>query len=287
MLPHYQNRSLEYDQRIDRQINQRLKKKYANLAPVNFTASNPDAEAVFTNLEKTLFLIFALLQEAQTYLFEAPNHENDVSEQQSDYTRPSAISYRVGDGDADTDSFFSMDDDSSFDRNSQFEARRRQQMNDDLSADSSYSRSGVNLNDITKAQRVVSTVGAFRGTISKIVQLTPSLTALVKQITPLYSYLSQTQVDTIQQLSLACINLFTEISKAVHTDLGEGFSEKRILYKSLDLILEGIIQKNMAMLGRLYQSYNPIVVPANVSGMNDTQQGYSLADGGQDGGQYV
>jgi hypothetical protein len=280
MLPHYQNRSLEYDQRIDRQINQRLKKKYANLAPVNFTASNPDAEAVFTNLEKTLFLIFALLQEAQTYLFEVPNHENDITEQQSNYTQPSSIAY------SDDSTFSSGFDDSSFDRNSQFEARRRQQMNDDLSSASSFGRDGLNLNDITKAQRVVSTVGAFRGTISKIIQLTPSLTALVKQITPLYSYLSQTQVDTIQQLSLACINLFKQIANAVHTDLGESNAEKRILYKSFDLILEGIVQKNLEMLGRLYQSYNPIVVPANVSGLNDTQQGYSLADG-TDNGQYV
>jgi len=281
MLPHYQNRSLEYDQRIDRQINQRLKKKYANLAPVNFTASNPDAEAIYTNLEKTLFLIFALLQEAQTYLFEAPNHENDTTEHQSDYTQPSSIAYS-------DDSTFSsgFDGDDTFDRNSQFEARRRQQMNDDLSSDSSYGRSGVNLNDITKAQRVVSTVGAFRGTISKIVQLIPSLSSLVKQITPLYSYLNQTQVDTIQQISLACINLFNQIARAVSTDLGENNKEKSILYKSLDLILEGIIQKNLEMLGRLNQSYNPIVVPANVSGMNDTQQGYALGDG-MDNGAYV
>jgi hypothetical protein len=281
MLPHYQNRSLEYDQRIDRQINQRLKKKYANLAPVNFTASNPDAEAVFTNLEKTLFLIFALLQEAQTYLFEAPNHENDITEHQSDYTQPSSIDYS-------DDSTFSSGfaDSSSFDRNSQFEARRRQQMNDDLSSASSFGRDGLNLNDITKAQRVVSTVGAFRGTISKIIQLTPSLTSLVKQITPLYSYLSQTQVDTIQQIALACINMFAEIYKAVGMDLGESNKDKSILFKSLDLIFEGIITKNLTLLGRLYQSYNPIVVPANVSGLNDTQQGYSLANG-VDEGQYV
>jgi hypothetical protein len=159
-------------------------------------------------------------------------------------------------------------------------------MNDDLSSDSSFGRDGLNLNDITKAQRVVSTVGAFRGTISKIIQLTPSLTSLVKQITPLYSYLSQTQVDTIQQIALACINMFAEIYKAVGMDLGESNKDKSILFKSLDLIFEGIITKNLTLLGRLYQSYNPIVVPANVSGMNDTQQGYSLANG-VDEGQYV
>ena len=279
MLPHYQTRSLEYDQRIDRQINQRLKKKYANLAPVNFTANNPDAEAVYTNLEKTLFLLFALLQEAQTYLFEAPNHENDITEQQSYYTEPSAISY----SDSDAGSF-SSDDSSFFDRNSQFEARRRQ-MDDDLS--SAYGSFSANAAEQTRQQKVISTVGSFRGVISKIIQLTPSLTSLVKQITPLYSYLSQTQVDTLQQLTLSSIQLFTQIASAVDRDLGETNKTKGVIFKSLDLINEGIIQKSLTFLGRLYQNYNPIVVPANVSGMNDTQQGYSLADGAQDNGSYV
>jgi hypothetical protein len=279
MLPHYQTRSLEYDQRIDRQINQRLKKKYANLAPVNFTANNPDAEAVYTNLEKTLFLLFALLQEAQTYLFEAPNHENDITEHQSDYTQPSSISY----SDSDAGSF-SSDDSSFFDRNSQFEARQRQ-MDDDLS--SAYGSFSANAAEQTRQQKVISTVGSFRGVISKIIQLTPSLTSLVKQITPLYSYLSQTQVDTLQQLTLSSILLFNQIATAVDRDLGETNKTKGVIFKSLDLINEGIIQKSLTFLGRLYQNYNPIVVPANVSGMNDTQQGYSLADGAQDNGSYV
>ena len=283
MLPHYQNRSLEYDNRINRQINQRLKKKYANLAPVNFTANNPDAEAVYTDLEKTLFLIFALLQEAQTYLFEAPNHENDISEQQSDYTQPSSVSY----SDSDAGSF--SDDSSFFDRNSQFEARRQQMGNDlrseyDLS--SAYGSFNGNLAEQTRQQKVISTVGSFRGVLSKIIQTTPSLSSLVKQITPLFSYLSQTQVDTIQQIVLGSINLFTEIATAVANDLGETNKTKSVLYKSLDLINEGIIQKNLTLLGRLYQNYSPIIVPSNVSSINDTGTGYSLADG-VDNGSYV
>lgn len=278
MLPHYQNRSLEYDNRINRQINQRLKKKYANLAPVNFTANNPDAEAVYTDLEKTLFLIFALLQEAQTYLFEAPNHENDITEQQSYYTEPSAISY----SDSDQGSF-SSDDSSFFDRNSQFEARQ-QQMGDDLS--SAYGSFSANAAEQTRQQKVISTVGSFRGVISKIIQLTPSVTSLVKQITPLFSYLSKTQVDTIQQLTLSSIQLFTEIATAVANDLGETNKTKGVIFKSLDLINEGIIQKNLSLLGRLIQSYSPIIVPSNVSSINDTGTGYSLADGA-DNGSYV
>lgn len=270
MLPHYQNRSLEYDQRIDRQINQRLKKKYANLAPVNFTANNPNAEAVYTNLEKTLFLIFALLQEAQTYLFEAPNHENDITEHRSEYTEPSAISYsdddsrvsyRIG-GDDDEYSF-------NFDSVSSAPDMRR-----------------LTAAEQTQQQKVISTLGSFRAVISKIIQTTPSLTSLVKQITPLYSYLSQTQVDTLQQLSLSSIKLFGEIYDAVGKDLGETNKEKDILFKSLDLIYEGVITKNLTFLGRLYQNYNPIVVPSNVSSINDTSTGYSLADG-VDNGSYV
>ena len=269
MLPHYQNRSLEYDQRIDRQINQRLKKKYANLAPVNYTANNPDAEAVYANLEKTLFLIFALLQEAQTYLFEAPNHENDITEQQSDYTEPSAIDY------SDTGSRTSYrvegDDDYSFNFDS---------------VSSAPDMRRLTAAEQTQQQKVISTLGSFRAVISKIVQTTPSLTSLVKQITPLFSYLSQTQVDTIRQLVNQMVDLFDEIARAVEKDLGETNKEKSILFKSLDIIKSGIFDKNILLLGNLVRSYNPVVVPTSVSSINDTSTGYSLGDG-VDNGSYV
>jgi hypothetical protein len=276
MLPHYQNRTLEYDNRIDRQINQRLKKKFANLVPVNFTATNQDAEAVFTNLEKTLFLIFALLQEAQTYLFETANHENDITEMADDYTEPSAISYRVG---GDGDDTFSTDfsDDSSFDRNSQFLARQE----DNLSLDSSFRPQ--NINDITRAQKVISTISSFRNVLSKIIQTTPNLNTLVKQITPLFGYLNQTQVDTLKQLTISCINMFNEIARAVTQDLGETNRERNVLFKSLELINDGIIQKNLTMIGRLVQSYNPIIVPFNAGSINDAGSGYTLATGVDDG----
>jgi hypothetical protein len=325
MLPHYQNRTLEYDNRIDRQINQRLKKKFANLAPVNFTATNQDAEAVFTNLEKMLFLIFALLQEAQTYLFETANHENDITEMADDYTEPSAISYRVaGDepslsgsgssdsGSSDSGSIFSSEGSSSFDRNSQFLARQRargmdmdddsssfdrnsqflarqQAMGMDMDDDSSSFVSSFrppNLNDITRAQKVVSTISSFRSVLSKIIQQTPSLSNLVKQITPLFGYLNQTQVTTLQEIVLASIRMFNEIARAVTQDLGETNSERTALFKSLELINDGIIQKNLTMIGRLVQSYNPIIVPFNASIISDVGSGYSLANG-VDNGQYV
>ena len=291
MLPHYQNRTLEYDNRIDRQINQRLKKKFANLAPVNFTATNQDAEAVFTNLEKMLFLIFALLQEAQTYLFETANHENDITEMADNYTEPSAISYRVA-GDepslSDSGSTFSSEGSSLFDRNSQFLARQ-QAMGMDMDDDSSSFVSSfrpANLNDITRAQKVVSTISSFRSVLSKIIQQTPSLANLVKQITPLFGYLNQTQVTTLQEIVLASIRMFNEIARAVTQDLGETNSERTALFKSLELINDGIIQKNLTMIGRLVQSYNPIVVPFNSSIISDVGSGYSLANGVDDG-QYV
>jgi hypothetical protein len=175
---------------------------------------------------------------------------------------------------------FSSEGSSFFDRNSQFEARR-DEMDDNLSSDSSFRPQ--NANDITRAQKVVSTISAFRNVLSKIIQTTPNLNTLVKQITPLFGYLNQTQVDTLKQLTLSCINMFNEIARAVNQDLGETNRERTALFKSLELINDGIIQKNLTMIGRLVQSYNPIIVPFNAGSINDAGSGYTLATGVDDG----
>ena len=268
MLPHYQNRTLNYENRIKKQVNPRLKKKYANVAPVNFTAVNTDAQYVFDNLEKMLFLIFALLQESQTYLFQVSNHSSDIGEMRDDYTVPSNISYSNV---YNEDSVFSdgFSDDSYFDRNSQFQARQ----------DDDDSLSSFRGNNITTAQKVVSTIGQFRSVLSRLLQTAPSFNKLVKQITPLFGFLSQLQVDALRQLMGSIIDLFQELSFRVTNELNETGRDKDELLKVVGLISDKVIGDNFTLLANLIQTYNPIVLPAKISSINDTLDGYSLSEG--------
>ena len=268
MLPHYQNRTLNYENRIKKQVNTRLKKKYANVAPVNFTAVNTDAQYVFDNLEKMLFLIFALLQESQTYLFQVSNHSSDIGEMRDDYTVPSNISYSNV---YNEDSVFSdgFSDDSYFDRNSQFQARQ----------DDDDSLSSFRGNNITTAQKVVSTIGQFRSVLSRLLQTAPSFNKLVKQITPLFGFLSQLQVDALRQLMGSIIDLFQELSFRVTNELNETGRDKDELLKVVGLISVKVIGDNFTLLANLIQTYNPIVLPAKISSINDTLDGYSLSEG--------
>jgi len=268
MLPHYQNRTLNYENRIKKQVNTRLKKKYANVAPVNFTAVNTDAQYVFDNLEKMLFLIFALLQESQTYLFQVSNHSSDIGEMRDDYTVPSNISYSNV---YNEDSVFSdgFSDDSYFDRNSQFQARQ----------DDDDSLSSFRGNNITTAQKVVSTIGQFRSVLSRLLQTAPSFNKLVKQITPLFGFLSQLQVDALRQLMGSIIDLFQELSFRVTNELNETGRDKDELLKVVGLISDKVIGDNFTLLANLIQTYNPIVLPAKISSINDTLDGYSLSEG--------
>lgn len=270
MLPHYQNRTLNYENRIKEQVNKRLKKKYANLAPVNFTAVNTDAQNVFDNLEKTLFLIFALLQESQTYLFQVSNHSSDIGEMRDDYTVPSNISYNNED-DVFSDGF---SDDSSFDRNSQFQARQDPDYEYDDDSLSSFRG-----NNITTAQKVVSTIGQFRSVLSRLLQTAPTFNKLVKQITPLFGFLSQLQVDSLRELMGSIIDLFQELSFRVTNELNETGRDKDELLKVVGLISDNVIGNNFTLLANLIQTYNPIVLPAKISSINDTLDGYSLSEG--------
>jgi len=293
MLPHYQNRTLNYDVRIKEQINKRLKKKYANVAPVNFTANNPDAEALFGSLEKTLFLIFALLQEAQTYLFQVGNHASDIADNRSDYTVPSYISYS-DDGSypagGDPSAFRDVDSDNSsfFDRPSQFAMRQANGDPYDYGDEDSSIASSFrgNNNNITTAQKVVSTIGQFRSVLSRILQTAPSFNNLVKQITPLFNYLSQNQVDTLRMLMGEIIDLFQELNFRVLNELNETGRDKAELVKVVGLISEKVVGSQFTLLANLIRSYNPVVVPIRVAGINDTGSGYSIADGMLEG-QYV
>jgi len=276
MLPHYQNRTLNYDNRIKEQVNKRLKKKYANVAPVNFTANNPEAEALFDSLEKTLFLIFALFQEAQTYLFQVGNHSADIGEMRDDYTVPSYISYSQAES-VPVDGF--SDDSSFFDRNSQFARRMGNGDPYDEYSDDSSIGSSFRGNNITTAQKVVSTIGQFRSVLSRILQTAPAFNNLVKQITPLFSYLSQNQVDTLRMLMSEIIDLFQELNFRVLNELNESGRDKAELVKVVGLISDKVVGSQFTLLANLIRSYNPIIVPARIAGVNDTDDGYSIAKG--------
>lgn len=288
MLPHYQNRTLNYDNRIKEQVNKRLKKKYANVVPINFTAQNEEADVLFDGLEKTLFLIFALLQEAQTYLFQVGNHSADIANHRDDYTVPSYISY--SDADSVPAGGLPSDDSSFFDRASQFQ--RRQGTGDpygefDDDDDSTLATTFRNRNNITTAQKVVSTIGQFRSVLSRILQTSPALNTLIKKITPLFNFLNQNQVDTLRMLLGEIIDLFQELNFRVLTELNESGRDKAELVKVVGLINDKVVGNNFTLLANLVRTYNPIVVPAKMPSINDVPGGgYSISDG-LDEGQYV
>jgi len=277
MIPHYQDRTLNYDNRINAQINRSLKKKYANLATINFASKNAETEQAFTDLEKVLFLIYALLQELQTYIFEAPNHATDRYDNKYYMEGESLFGGAFPDDSGESSVAPSSEYSSESDYSSVF---------DNFSEIDSREKNFSPFREQTRTE-APATLGIFRATLSKIFQQSLPLTRLVKTITPLFNFLSQPQIDSLKELIKNIYDLFYRTLGDVN-DLEEfEVKGKDELVSVLRKIRESIITRNLIVLDKLVRSYNPIVTQGQINSVNDDGTGGYTITMGIDEGAYV
>jgi hypothetical protein len=279
MLPFYQRSELEYDNRIKARLNKALRTKYTNEAMIQFESDDAEAEELYMQLEKILYLMYALLQESHSYLFSIgvgsldANHVTTAplpAQRQRQPTIPEAL------GQPDVTAIPTPP------RRGRPSTVTSQHLETALAENR---RATV---------RAVSGVSNFRGQMGQILKLGKQFQNIIKKIAPRFNYLSQEQVDDLADL---CEKVFDTWDKTIQYALPElsnavqvGIPDSEIT-GTRDLIRavrDEIFEKGIPAILQLVGSYNPIVAPASQPTINTNARGdgYTL-DSGNYIGSYV
>ena len=281
MLPFYQRSELEYDNRIKARLNKALRTKYTNEALIRFESDDAEAEELYMQLEKILYLMYALLQESHSYLFSIgvgsldANHVTTAPLPAPRQRQPT-LTEMLGRPDVTAVPTPSP-------------ARRGRP----ATVTSQHLETALEENRRATV-RAVSGVGNFRSQMGQILKLGKQFQNIIKKIAPRFNYLSQEQVDDLADL---CEKVFDTWDKTIQYALPElsnavqvGIPDSEIT-GTRDLIRavrDEIFENGIPAILQLVSSYNPIVAPASQPTINTNARGdgYTL-DSGNYLGSYV
>jgi len=279
MLPSYQRNELEYDNRIKARLNKALRTKYTNEAMIRFESDDAEADELYMQLEKILYLMYALLQESHSYLFSIgvgsldANHVTTAPLPTSRQpTMPEALGQTVP----------SLPTTPSGTRRGRPSTVTSQHLETALEENR---RATV---------RAVSGVSNFRGQMGQILKLGKQFQNIIKKIAPRFNYLSQEQVNDIADLCEKVFNTWDktiqyalpELSNAIQ--VGTPDSEITGTRDIIRAVRDEVFEKGIPTILQLVSSYNPIVAPASQPTINTNARGdgYTL-DSGNYLGSYV
>jgi len=281
MLPFYQRSELEYDNRIKARLNKALRTKYTNEALIRFESDDAEAEELYMQLEKILYLMYALLKESHSYLFSIgvgsldANHVTTAPLPAPRQRQPT-LTEMLGRPDVTAVPTPSP-------------ARRGRP----ATVTSQHLETALEENRRATV-RAVSGVGNFRSQMGQILKLGKQFQNIIKKIAPRFNYLSQEQVDDLADL---CEKVFDTWDKTIQYALPElsnavqvGIPDSEIT-GTRDLIRavrDEIFENGIPAILQLVSSYNPIVAPASQPTINTNARGdgYTL-DSGNYIGSYV
>jgi phage-related protein len=259
MIPAYQTNELNYDNRIKRKINTILKKKYTNTELVTFQGRNDEADELYIQIEKILYLIYSLLQESHTYLF----------------------SMGLGSMDANHNTTAQMPE---------TPAKRGRP---EKFATTEHIQTALSTNTHSTA-KAIGSVASFKSQMGQILKMGNTLQSCVKKITTIFDYLNEQQVQSIEEL---CDNItemldqtFTFLQNELANLLQIGGDQKEIDASTnmIQKVASDIINPNIEILLQLVAGYNPITAPIEqpTVNTNSSGDGYTL-DNGHFHGHYV
>lgn len=281
MLPFYQRNELEYDNRIKARLNKALRTKYTNEALIRFESDDAEAEELYMQLQKILYLMYALLQESHSYLFSIgvgsldANHVTTAplpSRQQRQQTLTEML------GVEDTTAV---------------PTPARPARGRPPTVTSQHLETALAENRRATV-RAFSGVSNFRGVMGQILKLGNNFQNIIKKIAPRFNYLSQEQVDDLADL---CDKVFNTWDKTIQYALPElsnaiqvGASDSEIdgTRDLIRAVRDEVFEKGIPNILQLVGSYNPIVAPASQPTINTNARGdgYTL-DSGHYIGSYI
>ena len=259
MIPAYQRNELEYDNRIKSKINRILAKKYTNTEMVTFEGRNTEADELFIQIEKILYLIYSLLQESHTFLFSMGLGSMDANHNTTAPMPPTTP------------------------------ARGRPT----IYATNEHIQTALSANTHATA-RTLGGVTNFKSQMSQILKMGNTLKSSVKKITNIFDYLNEEQVQSLEEL---CDNItemldqtltFLQNELANAIQVGAGQKEIDAVSELIQKVAGNVINPNVEILLQLVAGYNPIKVPIQQPTVNTnvTGDGFTL-DNGHFQGNYV
>lgn len=263
MIPAYQRSELEYDNRIKRRLIKGLEKKYTNQQLITFQGSNAQADDLFLSLEKMLYLIYALLQESHTYLFAIGTQSEEANRRERHPLPPTPERPTPG--------------------------RRRLFPTGEEIGEHVQHAMAQNQRAVV---RTITGVGSFRGQMGQLLKLGNSLKESIKQITPIMNYLSQDQIDRLDDLIKMVYDIYDDTLAFALQELnlarGVGANEELVASQQLLGEVNKEVIQRLPQLQQLIINYNPIQAPVNAGSVNQNASGdgYTM-DAGNYLGQYI
>jgi len=263
MLPAYQTSELDYDNRIKRRINKLLLEKYTNTQLLTYEGFDRQADDLFLSLEKMLYLIYALLQESHTYLFAIGTQSEEANRIHRSPLPPTPPAPQRG-------------------RTRLFPTG--QEIGDHIQTALEQNQRAV--------VRTITGVGSFRSQMGQLLKLGNTLKEYIKDIAPRFNYLSQEQVNRLDDLIQMVFNVYDDtLAFALQElELMRGVGVNAELQASQQLIGEvnKQVMQRLPQLQQLIVNYNPIQAPVNAGSVNQNASGdgYTM-DAGNYLGQYV
>jgi len=280
MLPSYQRNELEYDNRIKARLNKALRTKYTNEAMIRFESDDAEAEELYMQLQKILYLMYALLQESHSYLFSIgvgsldANHVTTAplpAPRQRQPTLPEVL------GQPDPTAV----------------PAAQKKVGRPATVTSQHLETALAENRRATVKSI-SGVSNFRGVMGQILKLGNNFQNIIKKIAPRFNYLSQEQVDDLADLCEKVFNTWDktiqyalpELSNAVQ--VGTPDSEISGTRDIIRAVRNEVFENGIPTILQLVSSYNPIVAPASQPTINTNARGdgYTL-DSGNYLGSYV
>ena len=253
MIPAYQRNELEYDNRIKSKLNSLLAAKYTNQELVTFESDDGEAEELFISIEKMLFLIYSLLQESHSYLF----------------------SMGLGSMSANTNTTAPMPSLAS-------PARGRPAIH----ATNTHIATALASNTHATAT-ALGGMNSFRTQMGQIIKMGNTLKNTIKKITPKFNYLTEEQVNTLENVSEKIIDMwdktmtFAENELANAVQIGASTKDIDIVLGQANLVANEVINPSTQSLLQLVASFNPISAPVQQSTVNTNASGdgYTMDNG--------
>lgn len=285
MLPFYQRSELEYDNRIKARLNKALRTKYTNEALIRFESDDAEADELYMQLQKILYLMYALLQESHSYLFSVGIGALDANHVTTaplpaprQRQRQPTITEALGQSDVTA---------------VPTPTPPRPARGRPPTVTSQHLETALEENRRATV-RAVSGVSNFRGVMGQILKLGNNFQNIIKKIAPRFNYLSQEQVDDLADL---CEKVFDTWDKTIQYALPELSNAVQVgtpdseITGTRDLIRsvrDEVFEKGIPTILQLVGSYNPIVAPASQPTINTNARGdgYTL-DSGNYLGSYV
>jgi len=263
MIPAYQRSELEYDNRIKRRLIKGLEKKYTNQQLITFQGSNAQADDLFLSLEKMLYLIYALLQESHTYLFAIGTQSEEANRRERHPLPPTPERPQRG----------------------------RQRLFPTGEEIGQHVQHAMEQNQ-RAVVRTITGVGSFRSQMGQLLKLGNSLKESIKQITPIMNYLSQEQIDRLDDLIKMVYDVYDDTLAFALQELnlarGVGANDELVASQQLLGEVNKEVIQRLPQLQQLIINYNPIQAPVNAGSVNQNADGtgYTL-DAGNYLGQYI